>query len=132
MVIKESITLGELVAFTSYQGYFLMPVFMLGFIASSLSRAEASAERIFEILDAKSEVEDKPDAIVLPPVTGQVSFKNVCFKYTGSDSYVIEDASFTAEPNQTIAILGPDRIWKIIDHQFNTQVLRCQFRTCTH
>jgi ATP-binding cassette subfamily B multidrug efflux pump len=106
MVIKESITLGELVAFTSYQGYFLMPVFMLGFIASSLSRAEASAERIFEILDAKSEVEDKPEAFILPPVVGQVTFKDVCFKYTGSESYVIEEASFTVEPNQTIAILG--------------------------
>ena len=79
---------------------------MLGFIASSLSRAEASAERIFEILDAKSEVEDKPDALTLPPVVGQVTFKDVCFKYTGSDSFVIENASFTAEPNTTIAILG--------------------------
>jgi ATP-binding cassette subfamily B protein len=83
-----------------------MPVFMLGFIASSLSRAEASAERIFEILDAKSEVEDKPGATTLPPIKGQIVFKDVCFKYTGSDSYVIEDASFTVEPNQTIAILG--------------------------
>jgi ATP-binding cassette subfamily B protein len=106
MVIKDTISLGELVAFTSYQMYLLMPIFMLGFIGSSLSRAETSAERIFEIIDAKSEIEDSPNAISMPPIEGKIEFKDVSFKYTGSDNYVIENVSFTAEPNQTIAVMG--------------------------
>ncbi len=106
MVIKDTITLGELVAFTSYQMYLLMPIFMLGFIGSALSRAETSAVRIFEIIDAKSEIEDSPNAITMPPIEGKIEFKDVSFKYSGSDNYVIENVSFTAEPNQTIAVMG--------------------------
>lgn len=105
-VIGGSLTLGELVAFLGYQGFLLMPIFMFGFIGSALSRAEASAERIFEVLDAQSELRDKPDAIALPPIQGQVTFENVSFRYAGSDQPVISDLSFEAQPNQTIAILG--------------------------
>jgi ATP-binding cassette subfamily B protein len=64
-VIGNQMSLGSLVAFIGYQGFFLMPVFMLGFIGSSLSRAEASAIRIFEVIDAKSDIEDKPGAAEL-------------------------------------------------------------------
>ncbi len=106
MVINETVTLGELVAFTSYQAYLLMPIFMLGFIASSLSRAEASAERIFEIIDAKSEIEDSPEAVMMPLIEGRIEFKDVFFKYKGSETNVVENVSFTVEPNQTIAVLG--------------------------
>lgn len=105
-VISRQISLGELVAFLGYQGFFLMPIFMLGFIGSMLSRAEASAERIFEVIDAESEIHDKPGAVPLPPVQGRVVFDHVAFRYTGSDQDVIKDLSFTAEPNQTVAILG--------------------------
>ncbi len=59
-VMGQSMTLGELVAFVGYQSFFLMPIFMLGFIGSALSRAEASAQRIFEVIDAQSEVIEKP------------------------------------------------------------------------
>jgi len=105
-VIGQELTLGELVAFLGYQGFFLMPIFMFGFIGSSLSRAEASAERIFEVLDASSEVVDKPGAYILPPVEGQVSFEDVSFRYAGSDQDVVSGLSFEVLPNQTVAILG--------------------------
>jgi len=105
-VIGQQITLGELVAFLGYQGFFLMPVFMLGFVGSMLSRAEASAERIFEVVDAKSEIQEKPGALPLPPVEGRVTFEHVAFRYIGSDQNVVSDLSFTAEPNQTVAVLG--------------------------
>lgn len=105
-VIGASMTLGELVAFIGYQGFFLMPIFMLGFIGGMLSRAEASASRLFEVIDARSDVQDRPDAQDLPPVQGRVVFDNVTFRYAGSDQNVIEEVSFEAEPNQTIAILG--------------------------
>jgi ATP-binding cassette subfamily B protein len=105
-VIGNSMTLGSLVAFIGYQSYFLMPVFMLGFIGSSLSRAEASAVRIFEVVDAKSDIEDKPGAIELSALKGKVTFDNVSFRYIGGEQDVIKDVTFEAQPNQTIAILG--------------------------
>ncbi len=106
MVMKQTVSIGELVAFISYQGYLLFPVFMLGMIGSMMSRAEASAERIYEVIDAKIEVTDKPDSINLGKVIGSVEFKDVSFKYTGSENFVLQNVSFIAQPNQTVAILG--------------------------
>jgi ATP-binding cassette subfamily B multidrug efflux pump len=71
-----------------------------------MSQASASAGRIFEILDAKSDVTDKPDAITLPPIKGKVEFKDVTFRYFGSGEAVLQDVSFVAEPGQTVALLG--------------------------
>ncbi|MBI4926583.1 MAG: ABC transporter ATP-binding protein, partial [Anaerolineae bacterium] len=105
-VIGERLTLGELVAFLSYQGYFLMPIFMLGFIGSALSRAEASAQRIFEVVDAHSEVVEKADAIELAALRGDVDFQNVTFRYAGSDTDVVKDLTFSVKANQTVAVLG--------------------------
>jgi ATP-binding cassette subfamily B protein len=79
---------------------------MLGMIGAMMSRAEASAERIYEVIDAAADVSDKPDAIPLPAIKGRIEFDNVSFKYKGSEGFVLQDVSFTAEPNQTIAILG--------------------------
>ncbi|HSV85768.1 MAG TPA: ABC transporter ATP-binding protein, partial [Levilinea sp.] len=105
-VIRGGMTLGELVAFIGYQGFFLMPIFMLGFVGSMISRAEASSQRIFEVIDARSEVTDKPDAWEAPTLTGHVVFDEVSFRYAGGEAPVIEDISFEALPNQTVAIMG--------------------------
>jgi len=105
-VIREMMSLGELVAFVGYQGFFLMPVFMLGFIGSAMSRAEASAQRLFEVMDAELEVKNKPGAQALAAIQGKVSFEGVSFRYAGSEQDVISDISFEAQPNQTVAILG--------------------------
>ena len=105
-VIGLRLSLGELVAFTSYLGILLMPIFQMGMIGAMLSRAEASAERLFEVVDAKSEVEDQPGAVELPPLAGRVAFEQVGFRYVGGQEDVIAEISFTAEPGQTIAILG--------------------------
>ena len=105
-VIGKTLSLGELVAFIAYQGYLLMPVFMFGFIAAALSRAEASAQRIFEVIDAKSEVQEKVGAITLPSIKGRVTFDHVTFRYIASEQPVIEDMDFEAKPGETVAILG--------------------------
>jgi ATP-binding cassette subfamily B protein len=105
-VFDGRMTLGELVAFIGYQGFLLMPIFMLGFIGSALSRAEASAQRIFEVLDAEAEVRDRPDAVELPEIRGHVTFDQVSFRYTGAEQDVIQEISFEAQPNQTVAIMG--------------------------
>jgi len=105
-VINGTLTLGELVAFTGYLIYLLMPMFMVGMIGAMLSRAEASAQRLFEVLDAQSEVEDAPDAVSLPKVEGRVELRDVRFRYIGAETDVVKDLSFVAEPGETIAILG--------------------------
>jgi ATP-binding cassette subfamily B multidrug efflux pump len=105
-VINGTLSLGELVAFTGYLIYLLMPMFMMGMIGAMLSRAEASAQRLFEVLDAESDVKDAPDAVTLPKVDGRVELRDVRFRYIGAESDVVTDLSFVAEPGQTIAILG--------------------------
>lgn len=105
-VIAGSLTTGELVAFSGYVTMAFFPVLMMGMIIAMLSQAGASAERIFEILDADIEVKEKPDAITLPRLQGRVAFENVCFRYYGTGDPVLEDISFVAEPGQTIALLG--------------------------
>ncbi len=105
-VIGGSLSIGELVAFTSYLSFLLLPVFILGSTITSLSQSAASAHRIFEIIDAPIEVEDKPDAVILPPARGSVIFENVSFRYAGSETLSLTDVSFVAEPGQSVAILG--------------------------
>ncbi len=104
--ILGNLTLGQLVAFIGYLNYLLMPVFMLGMLGAMLSRAEASSQRVFEVLDAESEVRDRPGALELPSVRGKVAFENVSFRYIGAESDVVNELTFNAEPGQTIAILG--------------------------
>ena len=105
-VIGGSLSIGELVAFTSYLSFLLLPVFILGSTITSLSQSAASAHRVFEIIDAPIEVEDKPDAVILPPARGSVIFEDVSFRYAGSETLSLTDVSFVAEPGQTVAILG--------------------------
>src|SRR5436190_5938315 len=105
-VIGGSLSIGELVAFTSYLSFLLLPVFILGSTITSLSQSAASAHRIFEIIDTPLEVKDKPDAVILPPTRGSVIFEDVSFRYAGSETLSLTDVSFVAEPGQTVAILG--------------------------
>ena len=108
-VIEGDLTVGQLVAFNTYLMMVMMPVGILGMIVTMISRAAASAERIFEILDAQSEVADAPHAQPLPPIEGRVAFENVRFRYftgSGEGEWVLDGVSFVAEPGQTVALLG--------------------------
>jgi len=105
-VIGGSLSIGELVAFTSYLSFLLLPVFILGSTITSLSQSVASAHRVFEIIDTPIEVKDKPDAVILPPTQGSVIFEEVSFRYAGSETLSLTDVSFVAEPGQSVAILG--------------------------
>ncbi len=105
LVIQDQLTLGELVAFTSYMGQVIHPVRTIGRIVPFLSQAIASGERIFEILDAESEVKEAPDARVLPSLDGHVRFENVSFAYFGRHK-VLKHVSLEAKPGEIIALLG--------------------------
>jgi ATP-binding cassette subfamily B protein len=105
-IIEGTLTLGEWQKFSLYLVYVFIPMGQLGFIISLMAQAAASAGRIFEILDAQNEVQNKPDAVPLTEVTGRVTFDNVTFRYFGSGDPVLKEVSFTAEPGQTVALLG--------------------------
>lgn len=105
LIILHQLTIGELVAFTTYLSQLVNPIRRLGQIIPAIAMAAASGERIFEILDAQSEVQDAPDARVLPLVEGRVRFENVTFSYFGRHM-VLNDLSFEALPGQVIALLG--------------------------
>jgi len=105
-ILDGTLTLGEWQKFSLYLVYVFLPMGQLGFIISLMAQAGASADRIFEILDAKNEVENKPDAVALDEVTGQVEFDHVTFRYFAGSEPVLSAISFAAEPGQTIALLG--------------------------
>jgi ATP-binding cassette, subfamily B, multidrug efflux pump len=105
-IVNNTLTFGEWQKFSLYLMYVFFPLAQLGFIISQMSQAAASAQRVYEILDAKSDVTNPPGAPDLPAVQGRVEFKNVTFKYFGGGDPALKNVSFTAEPGQTIALLG--------------------------
>lgn len=105
-ILRGEITLGEYQAFTLYLALLFVPLGNLGFIVSLLAQASASAERIFEILDAESDVKEKPDALHLDEVRGDVTFEHVTFRYFNSGEPVLKDVSFEVKAGQTVALLG--------------------------
>lgn len=105
-IMKGNLTLGEFIAFNMYLMQLMFPIRMLGFIINVSKEAMASGQRIFEILDTRSEVEESPDAKPLPQITGHVRFENVSFKYETSDELVLRNFNLDVEPGETVAILG--------------------------
>src|SRR5512138_2292101 len=105
-IIGGLLTLGEWQEFSLYLMYLFFPIMMFGMIITQMGQAAASAERIFEILDAKSDIVDKPEAITLPEVKGNVKFENVTFRYFSGGEPVLDNVSFEARPGQAIALLG--------------------------
>lgn len=106
LVIAKYITIGELVAFNSYLLQLVNPVRRIGMLMTNLGESRASADRVFEILDARSEVENQPGATELPQIKGTVEFDHVSFAYIGGKK-VLKDISFRAESGQVVALLGP-------------------------
>lgn len=105
LVIRDQLTLGELVAFTTYVGQLLVPVRRLGMVIAAVAQSVASSERIFEILDAESEVKDVPGAQPIGLVKGHVRFEHVSFAYFGRHR-TLRDIDFEVPPGKIVALLG--------------------------
>jgi ATP-binding cassette subfamily B protein len=105
-IFAHRLTIGELIAFNSYLSFLLMPIMTMGFLAAGFSRANASALRLFELLDTPVEVTDAPGATALPAVEGQVEFKDVRFRYAGTEREILRGVSFSIAPGQLVALLG--------------------------
>jgi ATP-binding cassette, subfamily B, multidrug efflux pump len=105
-IIDGTLTFGEWQKFSLYLAYLFFPIGQLGFIINLMSQASASAQRIFEILDTKNEIEDRPGAGLLEDVVGRVEFDEVTFRYFNGGEPVLNRVSFVAERGQTVALLG--------------------------
>ena len=105
-MLNGTLTLGEWQKFSLYLVYLFIPMAQLGFIISLSAQASASATRIFEILDTKNDVENKPDALELGEIDGRIQFDDVTFRYFATSDPVLRHVSFTVEPGQTAALLG--------------------------
>ena len=105
-VAGDRMEVGELAAFLLYLAILQMPVRSLGWIIMIVSRAQSSGQRVYEILDAESAVKEKPGALELRDVEGQVRFEDVSFSYD-SISPVIKHITIDARPGQVIALMGP-------------------------
>jgi ATP-binding cassette subfamily B protein len=107
LAILGQFNVGQIVASVNYMVFSIFPLMMLGMMMGPLSAADASAERILEVLDSKPEVQERPDAGALSDVAGRVAFEDVCFSYNhGCDEPVLDGVDLVAEPGQTVAILG--------------------------
>ncbi len=105
-IINSTLTFGEWQKFSLYLIYVFFPIGQLGFIISQMSQASASANRVFEILDAKNDVVDRPGAQPLSSIQGTLAFEDVTFRYFDSGEPVLSHISFVAQPGQTVALLG--------------------------
>ncbi|WP_080846742.1 ABC transporter ATP-binding protein [Cytobacillus gottheilii] len=106
LVITDSLSLGELVAFYSLLGYIMWPIMNLGFTVNLFSQAKASGERLLEILESENEIEDHTDAVHLDRFAGEVEFRQVTLQYSKDDKQALNNVSFFAEPGKVIGLIG--------------------------
>jgi ATP-binding cassette subfamily B protein len=105
-VASGSMSLGEVQAFIQYSQQFTQPLTQLAAMANLLQSGVASAERVFDLLDAPEEVPDAEQVAAITDPRGRVEFDDVSFSYH-SDKPLIENLSLVAEPGTTVAIVGP-------------------------
>jgi len=103
--IRLGLSAGEIVAFYLYLSKFFNPIQNLADQLNALQKALTASERIFNLLDVKPDVLDKPDAIKIDRFEGRIEFKNVWFAYK-DDNWILKDVSFVIEPKQTCAFVG--------------------------
>jgi ATP-binding cassette subfamily B protein len=105
-VASGAMLLGSVQAFTQYSRQFTQQLSQLASVANVLQSGVASAERVFEMLDAADQTADRDDGKLAVPVRGEVRFEDVTFRYK-PEVPLIEKLSLVARPGQTIAIVGP-------------------------
>ncbi len=105
-VIRGFMTVGQLTSFLSYANQYTKPFNEISGVVTELQNALASAARVFELIDEKAILDDKPDAAELAHVDGKVQLTNVDFSYT-PDRKLIENFDLDVKPGQRVAIVGP-------------------------
>ncbi len=105
-VTQGTMHVGQIIAFANYMLTTLFSLTMVSMLIMQVSRAEASAQRIQEVLTSEPEVQNRPGALAILAPQGRVAFEHVTFGYGAGDEPVLKDVDFVAEPGQTVALLG--------------------------
>jgi len=111
LAFQNQLSVSDIVGFLLYLSLFYAPIAGIAQLLESAQQAFAGAERVIEILDTPIEIKDAPDAYELPDLSGKVEFENVSFHYV-PEAPVLKNVSFTAQPGQMIALVGPTGVGK--------------------
>jgi len=106
-VMAGKATIGDVVALSIYVGMITWPMVALGFFTVRYERAMVSAKRVFEILEAESDIKEDPNAIPLKVTRGEIVFDDVWFRYDNNGRWVLRGVSFRVRPGERVAIVGP-------------------------
>ena len=106
LIAEDRLQAGSLLTFVLWLALLQLPIRSLGFVISISSRAISSADRVFELLDAESEVQERPGAHPLTNARGHVRFEGVSFGYNAMTP-VLRDIDLDAPPGKVVALLGP-------------------------
>ena len=104
-VIMGTLTIGALVAFNAFLAMLVMPMRFFGMFISGYHLTMAAGDRIFRVIDAETEIKEKPDALTLPKLKGHVKFENVSFSYEKGRP-ILKNVTFEARLGETVALLG--------------------------
>ena len=105
-VIGGAATIGVLASFVFYLQSFFDPIQQLSQLYTTYQSGMAALDKIFDLLDEKPEVRDRPDAVELPPVRGEIRFEGVTFSYAGKNTPALSGIDLTVPPGQTVALVG--------------------------
>jgi len=106
LALRGMVSVGVIATFVLYARRFFEPLFTLADLYNSIQSALAGAERVFDVLDQRPQVRDKPDAVALDAIQGRVELDHVSFGYEPSVP-VLKDVSLRLEPGQVVALVGP-------------------------
>ena len=106
LIINGQLSVGEMAAFMGYIERLYAPLRRLVNSSTTLTQSIASMDRMFSLMDEEYDVQNKSNALPLPPVSGKVEFKNVEFKYEEEGNPVLKNVNFTIQPGETAAFVG--------------------------
>lgn len=107
LVMAGAITPGDFISFGIYLAMLIWPMMAIGWVTNLFQRGAAALTRIQTILQTSPAIADPPRATVLPRVRGEIEFRDVSFRYPGTDRLVLENVSFRIEAGETAALVGP-------------------------
>ncbi len=108
LIVKNKMTIGEMIIFETYIAYFITPIKRFAELNVTYSKSIAGIERVFDIFDIKPEIHEKEDALNFSEKESvRIAFQNVNFKYDKTASeYILKDISFSIEPEEKVALVG--------------------------
>ncbi|MBQ3861112.1 MAG: ABC transporter ATP-binding protein, partial [Clostridia bacterium] len=109
--MRGTMTTADIVGFFMYLSLFYSPLSTVARLAEDIHVAAACAERVCELLDTESEIQEDPDAVEIPAGSGEVAFENVSFGYTDGKK-VLDNVSFQAAPGEMVALVGATGVGK--------------------